>query len=243
MAGQGKNVVPTSVCTAMSEAEQRHLDWLARSLARHDYRPLRRGDIESIQRVGEAVSVAPGIHLYREGEPAAAVYLIEQGEVEIVRGTRPRRRVIARAGAGSVLGDLAMFGERSYLADVRAAGPVRARRFARSRLLPELAVNPAILLRWLVAVMSRVEQTQRRVISLMHKPVLDQVADLLVEESSRQPDVNLSQSTIAALLGVSRQSVNEALGRLRELGLVETGYRRIAVLDPDRLEEVSGPDT
>ena len=73
----------------------------------------------------------------------------------------------------------------------------------------------------------------------MHKTVLAQVADLLTEESERRREVNLSQGTIAALLGVSRQSVNEALGRLRELGAVETGYRSIRIVDTGILAEVA----
>ena len=64
-------------------------------------------------------------------------------------------------------------------------------------------------------------------------------ADLLVEESERKREIHLSQSTIAALLGVSRQSVNEALGRLRDQELVETGYRRIRVLDSSKLEAIA----
>ena len=74
----------------------------------------------------------------------------------------------------------------------------------------------------------------------MHKTVLGQVADLLVEEGERRSEVNLSQSTIAALLGVSRQSVNEALGRLRDQGAVETGYRSIRILDSGKLEAIAG---
>jgi DNA-binding GntR family transcriptional regulator len=92
-----------------------------------------------------------------------------------------------------------------------------------------------------VAGLRQLENTQRRVIRLMHKTVLAQVADLLVEESERLTEINLSQSTIAKLLGVSRQSVNEALRRLRQQGLIETGYRSIRVLDQDgvpRLAEV-----
>jgi CRP/FNR family transcriptional regulator, cAMP and macrophage regulator len=223
----------------MGAAKQRHLDWLARSLAGADYRPLRSGDVESIRRVAEAVSVAPGGHLFREGEPAEAVYIVELGTVEVSRSSESRRRVLANAGPGSVLGDFAMFTDRPYIADVRAVEPLRAHRFARARLLPELAVNPAIMLRWLVAAMRRIERTQRRILSLAGKPVLAQVADLILEESQRQPSVNLSQSTIGALLGVSRQSVNEALGRLRQLGLVKTGYRSIEILNLERLGEVA----
>ena len=73
----------------------------------------------------------------------------------------------------------------------------------------------------------------------MHKTVLAQVADLLLEETDRQPDVNLSQKTIGMLLGVSRQSINEALGRLRDQGVVETGYRKIRVVDAERLAAIA----
>lgn len=223
----------------MGQAEQQHLDWLARSLGRADYQPLTPADIESIQRVGVSQSIAPGEHLFEEGGPAASTFLVEHGEVEIYRGKGPRRRVVARAGPASMLGDMAMFGDRPHIASARALRPVRVTRFDRSRLLPELAVHPGILLRWMVAGMRRIEKSQLRVVRLMHKAVLAQVADMLVEESQRQPDVNLSQSTLAMLLGVSRQSVNEALGRLRHQKVVETGYRSIKVLDPERLREIA----
>lgn len=223
----------------MGQAEQQHLDWLARSLGRADYQPLTSGDIESIQRIGVSQLVAPGEHLFEEGDQAASTFLIEQGDVEIYRGKGQRRRVVARAGPASILGDMAMFGGRPHIASARALRPVRAIRFDRSRLLPELAVHPGILLRWMVAGTRRIEMSQLRVVRLMHKAVLAQVSDVLVEESQRQPDVNLSQSTLATLLGVSRQSVNEALGRLRDQKVVETGYRSIKVLDPDRLKEIA----
>lgn len=223
----------------MGEADQQHLDWLARSFGRADYQPLTPTDVEAIQRVGVSIDVAPGDHLFKENDQADAAFLVEKGDVEIYRGEGQRRRIVARARAGSVLGDVEMFGDRSHIASARAMRPVRAMRFERSRLLPELAVHPGILLRWLVAGMRRLERIQLRVVRLMHKSVLAQVADVLLEESKRQPDVNLSQSTLGALLGVSRQSVNEALGRLRHQGVVETGYRRIKVLDQSRLEEIA----
>ena len=223
----------------MGQAEQQHLDWLARSLGRADYQPLTRADIESIQRIGVSQLVAPGELLFEEGDQAASTFLIEKGDVEIYRGKGQRRRVVARAGPASILGDMAMFGDRPHIASARAVRPVRVMRFDRSRLLPELAVHPGILLRWMVAGMRRIEMSQLRVVRLMHKAVLAQVSDVLVEESQRQPDVNLSQSTLATLLGVSRQSVNEALGRLREQKVVETGYRSIKVVDPDRLKEIA----
>ena len=107
-------------------------------------------------------------------------------------------------------------------------------------MIPELAKHPALCLRWLVAGLRQLENTQRRIVHLMHKTVLAQVADLLVEESSKNhTDVELSQAAIATLLGSSRQTVNEAIGALREMGAIKTGYRMIAVVDPEKLAEVA----
>jgi CRP-like cAMP-binding protein len=223
----------------MRQAEQQHLDWLARSFGRPEYAPLSSADVEVIRSAGEIVSKYPGTHLFKEGAEADAAYLVENGEVEIYRGQGGTRRVVGRVGPGSVLGDIAMFGDTPYISSAKAVGPVRAFRFDRARLLPELHRHPAICLRWLVAGLRQLEGTQRRVIRLLHKTVLAQVADLLFEEAERRRDVNLSQGTIAALLGVSRQSVNEALGRLREVGAVETGYRNIRIIDVEKLAEVA----
>jgi len=221
----------------MRQAEQQHLDWLARSFGRPDYAPLDSADVDVIRSAGEVISKYPGTHLFKEGAAADAAYLVESGEIEIYRGQGAGRRVVARVGPGSVLGDIAMFGDTPYMSSAKAIGPVRAFRFERNRLLPELHRHPAICLRWLVAGLRQLEGTQRRVIRLMHKTVLAQVADLLVEEAERRRDVNLSQGTVAALLGVSRQSVNEALSRLREAGAVETGYRNIRIVDVESLVE------
>ena len=45
----------------------------------------------------------------------------------------------------------------------------------------------------------------------------------------------LSQEELAAWAGASREAVSKALQLLRSLGIVETGRRRITVLDIDAL--------
>lgn len=213
--------------------------WLARSFGRPDYLPLSREDAEILRSVAEPISRYTGSHLFKEGEPALAAYLIEVGEVDLYRIHNARSRVVARVGPGSVIGDIAMFGEGTYMSSARAVDQVKAFRFDREELIPELARHPALCLRWLIAGLRQLERTQRRIVHLMHKTVLAQVADLLVEESKTTGDVELSQAAIGTLLGASRQTVNEAIGTLRDLGAVETEYRRIRVTDDQVLAEVA----
>ncbi|MGA7227746.1 MAG: Crp/Fnr family transcriptional regulator [Acidimicrobiia bacterium] len=222
-----------------SSADQQHLAWVARSFGRADYAPLTTTDLEVLISSAKVVSKYPGTHLFHEGEPPGAVYLIESGEVEVYRGTGGARRVVSHAGPGTILGDVALFGGGPHISSAEVVSRARLFRFDRDSLLADLALHPSISMRWLVAGLRRMEQTQHRVIRLMHKTVLGQVADLLGEEADARGDVHLSQTTIATLLGVTRQSVNEALGRLRDQNLVETGYRQIRVLDQARLGRIS----
>lgn len=239
-AGRLYETVLLGSTSGMNTAQDQHLAWLARSFGRPDYLPLTKDDVGALQDVAEPVSRFTGSHLFREGESAVAAYLIRNGEVDLYRMHSGRRRVVARVGPGSVIGDIAMFGEGTYMSSARAVDRVEAFRFERESLIPELAKHPALCLRWLVAGLRQLQDTQRRIVQLMHMTVLAQVADLLAEESSKgKPDINLSQAAIATLLGSSRQTVNEAIGTLREMGAIETGYRMITVIDPEKLAEVA----
>lgn len=223
----------------MAPPENQHLAWLARSFGRPDYLPLTPEDLAVLAACAEPTLFRDGSHLFRQGERATAAYVIRDGEVDLYRIVAGQRRMVARVGSGSVIGDIAMFRSSDYLSSARAAGEVRALRFLREVLLPELARHPAICLRWLVAGLEQLEKAQRRIINLMHRSVLAQVADLLADEAEKRHQLLLSQGDIATLLGVSRQSVNEAIATLRSKGLVETGYRRVVVIDREALKELA----
>lgn len=213
---------------ASNVADNQHLDWLARSFGRTGYAPLYPDDLETLQRVAVKQSKFDRSHLFREGEIATAAYVVVKGTVELYRGTGSNRRVVARVLPGGIIGDIALFSDEPYISSAQAAGHVDLLQFDKEPLLAELARHPAICLRWLAAGLRQLERTQRRVLRLMHRTVKARVADLIIEEGE---EVALSQATMAALLGVSRQAVNEAVGHLRDAGLIETGYRRITVVD------------
>jgi CRP-like cAMP-binding protein len=223
----------------MVAALDQHAAWLAKSLGRTDYLPMRPEDAVALAQAGVPVNKYKGTHLFREGDLADSCFIIEEGEVELYRNNGSDRSVVSRIGAGSVVGDIAMFQERPYLSSARAIRNTRVLRLERDRLVPLLLSRPVLAMRWLVNGLSQLELTQQRIIRLMNRTVLEQVAGLLVDEQDAFGDVLLSQAAIAELLGASRQSVNEALGQLRGEGAIETGYRRITVVDASLLARTS----
>lgn len=227
----------------MDPAEYQHFAWLARSFGRTDYLPLTPADLDALGDAGSYVEKYPGTHLFKEGDNSIAAYVIEKGEVELYRTRAAGRRVVGRIRSGAVIGDIAMLQGQPYVSSARAIGPVRAFRLERTRLIPLLIEHPIIAMRWLVAGLSQLEATQRRVIRLMHRTVREQVAEVLLDEADDYGEVHLSQSSLADLLGASRQSVNEALAAFREADAIETGYRLIRVIDSEALAAVTGRES
>jgi CRP-like cAMP-binding protein len=208
-----------------------HAAWLAKSLGRTDYLPMRPEDAVALAEAGTVVDKYKGTHLFREGDPSEVCYIIEQGEVELYRSSTTGRSVVGRIGSGAVVGDIAMFQGQPYLSSAKAINNVQAIRLEKDVLVPLLLARPVLAMRWLVNGLAQLEATQQRLIRLMNRTVVEQVAGILVDERNSYGEVTLSQASIAELLGASRQSVNEALAQLRSSGAIETGYRRITVFD------------
>jgi NADH dehydrogenase len=68
----------------------------------------------------------PGDYIIRQGEPPSGFYVIEQGEVEIIRATpeKPDGEVIATLGLGNFFGEQALITNQPRGASVRARTPV-----------------------------------------------------------------------------------------------------------------------
>lgn len=227
----------------MVTVEEQHHAWLARSFGRTDYLPLTPDDLEALAGAGEYVDKYPGTHLFRAGDISESAYVVREGTVELYRSRQSGSRVVHRLGEGAVLGDIAMFQNHPYLSSAKAITAVKALRLDRTRLIPVLLAHPRLAMRWLISGLNQLEATQQRVIRLMHRTVREQVADLLLDEADVYGEVQLSQASIATLLGASRQSVNEALSEFRDRGWVETGYRMVRVVDGDGIADVSGRES
>ena len=227
----------------MDRLHEQHAAWLARTFGRTDYLPVTREDAAALAQAGEMLDKYKGTHLFKEGLESEAAYVVHSGEVELYRTSNGSKSLITRLGPGAVVGDIAMFQQQPYLSSARAVTHARVLRLDRDVLVPLLMTKPVLTMRWLVAGLGQLEATQRSLLRLMNRTVREQVADLLLSQQDRFGEVRLSQAAIAELLGASRQSVNEAIGVLKSHGALETGYRRITVIDADKVRHVSRCET
>ncbi|MGB3828880.1 MAG: helix-turn-helix domain-containing protein, partial [Ornithinimicrobium sp.] len=92
--------------------------------------------------------------------------------------------------------------------------------------------------RWLTSVSQRLTRSHSRLTSLLGQPLEIQVAQLLLAEHVDHV-VSLPQTTVAALLGVRRPSVNRVLRTFARSGLVEIRYGSVQILDAQALAHLT----
>ncbi len=189
-------------------------------------------------RLGTPRSVSAELVLFREGDPAGPVLVIVGGRVKLVRTTADGREVaFGTRGAGTLIGEMAVLdGEpRSMTAvTMEATDLVEVPGPAFIGLLEE---RPALTLHLLRMVNRRLRLADESKISWREPDVVVRLAGHLCELLDRQDgdDLRVGHEDLAARVGVNRETVTRALGRLRSEGLIATGRGRVQVLDADGL--------
>jgi CRP-like cAMP-binding protein len=181
-----------------------------------------------------------GQALYESGEPQGYVYFPTSSIVSLLYVLENGGSAeIAVTGCEGLVGiSLFMGGETTpSRAVVQSAGTsyrlrasVLKREFERGGTLQHL------LLRYTQALITQMAQTA---VCNRHHSIDQQLCRWLLLSLDRLPENRLvmTQELIANMLGVRREGVTEAAGKLQEAGLIEYRRGRITVLDRKRLEK------
>jgi CRP-like cAMP-binding protein len=112
----------------------------------------------------------------------------------------------------------------------RLLGQLLKREFARAALMQSL------LLRYTQALMTQVSQTA---VCTRHHSVEQQLCRwlLLTLDRMSASDLIMTQELVASMLGVRREGITEAAGRLQQAGFIRYRRGHIAVLDRSGLED------
>ncbi len=187
-----------------------------------------------------------------------ALYAVLEGQVAIERWATPDQQVLIDvATPGTWFGELAVL-LHTQAADVRTGVEAVARTDARVLVLRlasylELIEGCPDHYRWFARLalerydMCLRSETESRVLPA-DELLTARLADLADTRHRHHPCdqtivLELTQADVAALTGLSRQTVNTELHRLEQLGLVELAFRQIRIADVERLRAQLGSST
>jgi CRP-like cAMP-binding protein len=100
------------------------------------YRFLRRHSLFEVE------DIEPGQVIFREGEEGDCAYFIHDGEFAVTRVENAAEKVIARLSAGQYFGEMALIGNESRNATVRAVTPGRVAILGKQNFLTMLELMP-----------------------------------------------------------------------------------------------------
>lgn len=186
-------------------------------------------------------------YLWRSGAPADEIYVVLSGEVKDTVADADGFEIIHfMHGPGMTVGEPGYFAvERNRIVEVVAMTPSVLIRLERRHLGPFMAQHPSTKDRALERLASNTRSQTMMLVSALRRSLPDRIGLRLlelVEENAQHPGgaavtPKISQSTLAGMVGVSRENVNRALASLVADGLVRLENGRYVIPDEPALRE------
>lgn len=208
---------------------------------------LSKPDREMLLTLGGVRRYGRGEHLMHQGEPGDRVLIVLEGHVKASFVDREgNEMVLSFRGPGDVLGELSFARAEPRSSDVIAIEPATAQALAASEFRAFLERRPSAALTLIEVLGRRFRDANRKRIQFGTSDTIGRVAARLIELCDRYGDpadggvrirLPVTQEDLGSWTGSSRAAVAGALRTMRELGWIETGRRRITVLDLDAVAD------
>jgi CRP/FNR family cyclic AMP-dependent transcriptional regulator len=199
----------------------------------------------ALRRHGRHVRFPAGVRLLQQGEPGDKVLVIESGRAKVTYVTSGGRELVLRfCGPGELVGELSVLDGGPRLSSIVALEEVEALVIPAGEFRALLLSQPGIAWRLLVMLSKRFRDADLKRVEFGASDTVGRLAARLVELGERYGEhrdggvhieLPLSQDELGAWTGASRAGVAAALRTLRDLGWIETGRRRIVLLDGEAL--------
>lgn len=188
----------------------------------------------------QAIIMARGSH--------TRIFYIRSGQVWLHSSSASGQEIGFRIhGPGAILG-LSAIVDVKAIADFTALTSCELLRVERKTFDNELRSNPDFAVAVLNQTVKRLIESTKQAQDLALHKLTNRLASWLLSHMGEQGiaigvgasvTIDLSQRVIAALSGVSRESVNRQLQQWVEAGIIETRGKDVRILDPDALCELA----
>lgn len=198
-----------------------------------------------LAQVISSMQLLPGECVAPAEEISEYLYIVIEGLVQILITSKEDRRLVT-----SVLGPGTMFGEESVF-EFSQRGPTYCAQTVLPSTLWKIPANlakdllikhPELRLAMLRTFGLRLVQVENRLEEMAYRWLPERLAAELIRRSryANSNQIRLSHQALADILGTYRETISAILRDFREAGWVKLGYRRITILDPEALRNLTG---
>lgn len=201
-------------------------------------------ELKTLAGISRMVKCPRNHQFYLSDDASDALYLVKKGRVRLGRVTaRGDEITLDVLGPGELFGERSLTdeGQRSHFAEATEETLVCI--FPRAPFQAFLADHPELTFKLMKIIGLRFQQLETRLEDLTFQPLAERLRTTLVQLAEKHGvqdhqgtfRMRITQKDIAYLVGATRESVAEELGRMKQAGLVSTGYRSVQLHDLDAL--------
>ncbi|MCI0693938.1 Crp/Fnr family transcriptional regulator [candidate division KSB1 bacterium] len=170
--------------------------------------------------------------IFRQGDPAHYIFVIEEGRVKLERYTIEGRRVVMHtAKAGESLAEAALFSE-VYHCNAIATLPSQLLLFPKQEVLQRLSGTPQMTMKYLSLLSSQVRNLRTRLeltnILSARERILQFIL-LSVNPDTGETTLNGALKDLAAEIGLAHETFYRELKKLEKEGIIERSDNRIKI--------------
>jgi len=183
-----------------------------------------------------------------ENDESDEVYLLRSGMVKVYRIYEGKEVVLSITMAGDIVGEVeALSSDNHRISSIEALETVSAWQMSKQDFLLIVDKYPSVLRNAYKILVERTRMLNRMIRYLTFYDVRGKVANLLMDfyynfgkasDTVYKIELKISQSLIANMLGVTRESVSKTLGDFQSEGLIDIRDKFLYLLDMDLLESI-----
>ena len=206
------------------------VDRVSSLLATYLFEDLSPAEVDPLARAATVRRLDRDEYLSHVGDPAHELWIVAAGQLKDQLVTEDGDELVhSFYGPGMVLGEPGYFAaERNRIMAIAAVEPTTVVVLGRTALEPFLRRHPEVVTRVIEGLASVTRTQNRLIVALARRPLQARLVLRLLElaetnvprEDGAAVTPKISQSTLAAMVGVSRENANRALAALAAQGTI-----------------------
>jgi CRP/FNR family transcriptional regulator, cyclic AMP receptor protein len=167
--------------------------------------------------------------LFSQGDPADAIFYIQSGKVKLtVISKQGKEAVVGILGANDFFGEGCLAGQSVRMSSASAMSGCEVMRLEKEHTIRVLHDEPAFSELFLTHLLCRNIRLEEDLVDQLFNSSEKRLARVLLllanygKEAKQEPVIpNISQGTLAEIIGTTRSRVNHFMNKFRKLGLID----------------------